>query len=121
VVREIVLEIASGILNRTAESSIALRVAGHGTEARNAGAQARALPIREEEGLVLANGAADRQPVLITAELWRRLRLREKVTGVQVFVAKELKQGSMELIPAGFADHHYGAAVGTSVFRRVRV
>ena len=81
-----------GIVNGGGENAAALRQRGDNALARDAGAQAGALPVGEEEGLVLADGAAEREPVLIAAELRLGSGWRKIVARVQVFIAKELEE-----------------------------
>ena len=94
---------------------------GHRAVARDSGAKPRALPVGKEERLVLADRTADRQPILIPAELRLRARLREIVAGVQILIAEEFEQRAVELVAAGLPDHHHGAAVRSAVLRRVGV
>src|SRR5579862_7361855 len=60
------------IVNCRREYAAALRDRRDRAEARQAGKESGALPVREEEGLVLANGTAQREAVLVSPELRAR-------------------------------------------------
>src|ERR1035441_4072295 len=93
------------IVNGSGEHAIALGRRGHYALAGDSGSQPGALPVGEEKRLVLAEGPTHRQAVLVPAKLRPPAWLRKVVPGVQVFVAKELKQCAVELVAAGFPDH----------------
>src|ERR1035441_34026 len=109
------------IVNRRGERATALCHRGHYGLAGDSGSQPGALPIREEERLVLADGPTHRQAVLVPAKLRTPAGLREIVPGVQVLIAEELKERAVELVAARLSDHHDGSAVGSAVFGRVGV
>src|SRR5262249_36546110 len=109
----IVGELRSGrrVENRLGKNALSLRQRGNYAEACDACPKPRALPVCEEESLIGLNRAAERQAILIAAELRLRTRLREQVPRVQSLVPEELERASVEIVAAGFSDHHYGSPV----------
>ena len=79
------------------------------------------MPVRKEERLIPADRPAYRQPVLVPAKFRPPAWLRKIVPGVQILIAEELKKRPVELIAAGFPDHHDRSAVGSAVFGRVGI
>src|SRR5271154_7121998 len=72
------------------------------------------LAIKEEEGFVLANRAADRTAELVQIELfWRG---GEEALGIKRGVTKELEQGAVELVGPGFCCDQHSWSSASSVF-----
>ncbi len=109
------------IVNRGGEHATALGHRGHDALAGDSGSQPGALPVRKEERLIPADRSAYRQPVLVSPKFRPRAGLRKIVPGVQIFVAKELKKRPVELVAAGFPDHHDRSPIGSTIFRRVSI
>src|ERR1039458_8378337 len=109
------------MVNRGGEHAAALSHCGRHALAGDAGPQPGALPVRKEERLGPADRPAYRQPVLIPAKFRPPAWLRKIVPGVQILIAEEFKKRAVELIAAGFPDHHDRSAVGSAVFGRVSI
>src|SRR5205085_2132383 len=62
-----------------------------------------------------------REAVLVTPKLRFWARGSKIVPGVQDFIPQELKDCSMKIVAARFGTDHYGAAVRSPIFRRIRV
>src|SRR5258708_22297606 len=99
------------IENRLRKDALPLRQSWHHAEARNAGSQPGALPVGEEESFVRLDRSPQRQSVLVSPELWLGARLCKEVSRVQRLIAEKFEQSAVELIAAGFSNHHDGAAV----------
>jgi hypothetical protein len=77
---------------------------------------AETFVVREEVGMVVHHGAADRAAELVLLELF--LPRREVVVGIECVVAQELVQRSVDLICAGTGDDGGDAAAGSSELSR---
>src|SRR5882724_9199256 len=105
-----------GVVNRGGENAAALRGRGYGTESRKTSVKPCALPVGEEERLVLSDRPAHRKPVLIAPELGFRTRLGKVIPSVQVFVANEFKKRTVKIVRPPLADYHHSPAVRPSIF-----
>jgi hypothetical protein len=96
-----------------------LRHRGNHPRERNPVALVFLLHIGEEEGLVFLDGAAQRAAKLIEIELFGGRG--EEAAGIQVGIAEELENASVELVGARFRGHQNSRAAARPPFRRIVV